>query len=148
MKILKGKETAKFITDKVYAKKQEHKFYAELTVGRVYSISAGGEIDFGGSEYKKAEYKPLKPEKKSEEDEYGWWNLKKGIYLFKFNELLKLAEKQKALIQPNRRFIEAGGFHPLFITEESGEISVAVNVPSGIKVKENARTSEVRIWEG
>jgi len=148
MKFLSGEEVKNFLQGLVYEKKQVHKHCVDLTVQKIYRLEGRGELDFGGSEYRTAEKKLIKPKKRDGGDRYGWWELKPGCYIFKFNELLTLAEGQKAVIQMHSRLMESGGCHFTLFTEDSGEIRVPVIVSGKVSVKENARVSEVRILEG
>ncbi len=147
MKFLSGKEAAQYLENIVYAKKQVHKYCVDLTVARIYKLTGGGSLDFGGGEYKESDKKVLKPKKKNVEDDYGWWNLDRGSYLVKFNERFTIAPGQKALVQSHPRFVKAGAVHPVLYTEASGEIVISVQILTRLNIKENARISELRIIE-
>ncbi|MGM0440994.1 MAG: dCTP deaminase [Elusimicrobiota bacterium] len=147
MRFLTGNEAANYLEDIVYEKKQVHKHCVDLTVGRLYKVTAGGELDFGGGEYSKGEKKPLKPRKKDPQDDYGWWEIEPGSYLVKLNERFTIAPVQKAFIQPHSRLLKAGATHPNLIIEESGEIVIPLNVLTELSIKENSRITEFRIIE-
>ncbi|MFW6134901.1 MAG: dCTP deaminase [Elusimicrobiota bacterium] len=147
MKFLPGQETKNYLEDIVYEKKQVHKHCVDLTVKKVYQVTGESSMDFGGSEFEPAEKKILKPKKKNDQDKYGWWNLKPGYYMFKYNELLTLAPGQKAIVQIHPNLLKSGGFHPTIIKENSGELNIPVIVNKKTNIKENARVSEVRIIE-
>ena len=147
MKFLSGEKVKNFMEDIICEKKQVHKHCVDLTVKKIYRLRSGASLDFGGSEYKAADKKPLKPVKTGKEDKYGWWKLTPGSYIFRYNELLTLAPGQKAVIQMHPRVSESGVCHTSCIKEESGEILMHVIVADETCLKENARVSEVRIME-
>ncbi|MBC7190398.1 dCTP deaminase [Candidatus Aerophobetes bacterium] len=114
-----------------------------LTVKNVYSLPAGGKIDFSGKELVVGEKKPILPEKASSEEKYGWWHLKQGVYLVEFNETFHLDSGEIALIQPREELLENLSFHPtlLFFPEDKIPLIPLVVGPCGISIKQNARIS-------
>jgi hypothetical protein len=128
----------------ISAKKQQGAFSLDLTVSSVSQVKSGGSLDFGGSEFHKADLEPITPEKKSPDEPYGWWKLVSGRYLLKFNERLKPSKETVIMILPHERLVAAGGVHPPLLVEELDEnLCVLLLVgPEGLSIKENARVSK------
>ncbi|MBD3427266.1 MAG: dCTP deaminase [Candidatus Omnitrophica bacterium] len=149
MRIYSGEESAKLVGDLVSEKHQVKPRSIELTVAAVYQPEKAGEIDFGGSEQKKADSKPLEPEKRSEDDKYGWWNLTEGEYFVEFNETVKVPEGSISFLRPLPRTLEGGGIQPSLIYMEGEEITrVPLSVgKTGFNIKENARISSATFLE-
>jgi hypothetical protein len=51
------------------------------------------------------------------------------------------------LIQPHRRALEAGVFHPMTIIEDSSDYHMIINVTIKVSIKQNSIISELRVWE-
>ena len=115
-----------------------------LTVGAIY-FPARSELDFGGSEYMAAPLEEIPPERKNKDDEYGWWNLKQGYYIMEFNESVEIPEGKSAVLQPWGERFPASATHPARILKGRVEKLRAVLLvsESGVKIKENARFSEL-----
>jgi hypothetical protein len=83
------------IADYIHEGKQfsesRNAFY--LTVKRIGKLHSGGSLDFGGSQYSEAVIEWMEPEKKAEDDKYGWWQLNEGSYWVEYNERIDLPEK-------------------------------------------------------
>lgn len=125
----------------------EDKNLAFLTVGRVGRLKKPGALDFGGSEYAEAEVEWLEPELQAKDDKYGWWNLEPGTYQVEFNEGVSLSENSGVLLQIWDQALKAGVSHPTeVITDSESPLFTLVRVGNaGIRIKENARLSEVRL---
>lgn len=127
------------IADYIHEGKQfsesRNAFY--LTVKRIGKLYSGGSLDFGGSEYSEAVIEWMEPEKKAEDDKYGWWQLNEGSYWVEYNERIDLPEKA----------LKAGICHPTGIINEPREVlATMVNVGGyTVGIKENARISEVYV---
>lgn len=118
-----------------------------LTVKQIYFLDERGSLDFGGSELKLAERKPLLPKKRHPDDKYGWWSLNQGTYLIEFNEQIELKEEEIAILQPREELLHNCSFHPLrIITGEEKLSLMPLNVGyQGIDIKENAHISTLRV---
>lgn len=118
---------------------QLHEKNVDLTISKVFALKNKGKLDFGGSEFNKSDLKEIYPEKKSEEDKYGWWNLNQGVYLVEFNEELK---KGFGIVQSINRLIQTGSFIPMRIVEGNNKIKSLLFVgDNGVDIKENARAA-------
>ncbi len=145
MRYLSGREAIKFLTDTVYEKKQVNKHTVDLTADCIYKIAPGARLDFGGGEFSPAPRRALKPKLNKPSDEYGWWQLKKGMYMVRYNEMLKIPPRHKAFIEPNLRLLKSGVIHPSVTIEESGEILLPLMCIEDTHIKENARISCLRM---
>lgn len=119
----------------------------DLTAGEIHEFVGPGKIDFSNDERELPETRPIPPEKRSEDDEYGWWRLPPGVYKIKANETVKLPENMMALTKPRSSLLRSGvyignaaweaGF------EGTGEFLLHVENPDGFAVKENARVNQI-----
>lgn len=147
MQLLTGEAIKKAIAHFTYEKKQVTEQHVDLTLKSVARLRRPGRVDFGGSEFTKAEQKVLAPEKKSSEDEYGWWDLAPGAYLITLNESIEPGAGTLGILQPSERITVNGAYHLVtLITEKKEELQLLLLVsPPGIALKENARISKLTI---
>lgn len=115
-----------------------------LTVGKIYSVSQS-EFDFGGSEYRASSLEEIPPERRNREDEYGWWNLGEGCYVMEFSEGVEIPDGKSAVLQPWAERFPASATHSVrFLKGKVDKLRTVLFVSeSGIKIKENARFSEL-----
>jgi|SRR5271157_285061 len=148
--LLKGEEIVSSAEGFISAKKQQGEFSLDLTVNTISHINMGGALDFGGSEYQEASVSLLKPQKKTSDEPYGWWNLDTGDYLIRFNERIKIPAKGVIMILPHERLLAAGASHaPLAVEDLDENISVPIHVGlAGLKIKQNARVSKAVVLSG
>ncbi|MFO7849988.1 MAG: hypothetical protein R6V67_08515 [Spirochaetia bacterium] len=126
---------------------------ALLTVAGMGTFSDRGSLDFGGSEYAEAKVKWLTPQKKADDDTYGWWHLSEGMYIAELNERIKPDTGRPLLLQIWEPAQRAGIVHPSFVIhpedlrgsgKEPKPLRVTVSVGSnGVDIKENARLSKL-----
>lgn len=121
----------------------------DLTVGAVFRVTGGGQLDFGGSEFEPAAREELVPERANPEDDYGWWDLKIGTYLIRYNEALELGVQHVAQVFPHERLLRAGATHAAFVVDTSRDsIETLLTVgEAGCRLKENSRVSRVLMAE-
>ena len=115
-----------------------------LTVGKIYNISSSS-FDFGGSEYGEAKLDKIPIVKKDIEDKYGWWNLPAGYYVMEFNESIWLPKGKTGILQPwSERFPASATHSARILKGKNDKVRVVLTVSkAGIKIKENARFSEL-----
>jgi len=121
----------------------------DLTVDAVFSVDSAGSLDFGGSEFQPADRSELPPQSRSEDDDYGWWELDEGTYLVRYNETIDPGEGL-AVIRPLDRLASTGAFHPSMCVsaDDNGPLEIALRVPEvGVNIKENARVSRAVVYE-
>lgn len=143
MNLIKSDELTNHIGSIIHQDTQQHKNHFDLTVAEIHQLTEAGSLDFGGSEFQPAERRILNPQKKNEDDDYGWWHLRKGIYQAKMNEEIKAFEDTIAFLSPHAHAMKAGimANTSILSSEEEGE-SIVINfrVPeAGCNIKENAR---------
>ena len=142
MFFLKSNELYNHIDDIIHQKTQQHTTHFDLTVDRIYTFTKAGTLDFGGSEFNKAEKRLVKP-KKNQGDDYGWWNLPEGHYQAKMNEQIKEVEDTVLLLSLHEHAKKAGiiGNTTFFSSDDARkEITINFTAPGpGCNIKENAR---------
>jgi len=143
---LSGEELEDYVKGIIHEETQIADRGLDLTVSKICRPTSAAELDFGGSEEKTPDLRNIKPERRSPEDDYGWWNLEAGIYIIGFNEDITVDEGLAAIV-PLRRLTSGGSFHPpvIFSGELSDNVILSVN-SSGLKIKENARLSRLIVW--
>ncbi|MFP4026964.1 MAG: dCTP deaminase [Candidatus Brocadiia bacterium] len=129
-----------FLSGTVYRDKQVDARGVHLTVDSIFSIEDAGQIDFGGGEHEECCTVEIEPQKRSEDDDYGWWDLAGGHYRVVFNESIKAATDGMLLV-PNERIL-ACGCHLASTLALEGPIETVLVVPEvGVSIKENARVA-------
>lgn len=115
----------------------------DLTVGGVFIFEKAGRIDFSNSERFIPELEEIAPIKKSKEDKFGWWILKKGAYKIRTNEIVNLPNNLIALAFTRTSLLRIGAFtqHGVWDAGFSGrgEFILVVENNCGIELKENSR---------
>ncbi len=137
------------LTKTIYEETQVEAREVSLTAAAVYELTERGELDFGGSEFKAAGRREIRPKKRSASDDYGWWELEEGDYLLELNEQLSLLPEETAVIEPHNNLLKGGATQPG--KRFSGELDelkliLPLRVPAaGLAIKENARTTSLRV---
>jgi hypothetical protein len=152
--MLDGERVAELVTDTVHEDTQIVRQGFDLTVDEVYGLETTAQLDFGGGEYEDAELAPKETRRPSrlfdhisegEEGEYDWWDLDEGVYLLEHNEaLVEGAEDEDLVLEPNGPLLSAGATHPTIHVVDLDPVPVRVP-PRGVRVKENARVSTLRL---
>ncbi|MDZ7688961.1 MAG: dCTP deaminase [Halobacteriales archaeon] len=128
------------IDDTVHEETQRTDAGFDLTVAEIYAVEEAGRVDFGGGELEEAELTPVETEKRNEDDDYGWWNLESGTYVFEHNETLNADEA--VTVRTRTALLERGAFHPTVRVAELPRLPLVVG-GDGLRVKANARVSTV-----
>jgi hypothetical protein len=129
----------------VHADTQVHDDGVDLTVAGVSRIGTAGRVDFGGGELADPLLASVDVERRSPEDDYGWWNLGPGTYLVAFNE--QLLGDDPVRVEPRRAVTTRGGSLPTVTTRSFDRLPLGVADATGEvgrRVKENARIATVR----
>jgi len=147
--LLTGAQIAKLLDGVIHEPTQTHAYSFDLTLKGVYQLTTSGSCDFGGSEYKIGERKPLLPSKLHPEDKYGWWELSPGSYIIHYNESINLPANKLAIIAPHPHILANGAHLPtLFFYSGSPVPETMLWVgAAGIRLKENARIAELLVVE-
>lgn len=115
----------------------------DLTVEKIFEYNLGGALDFSNKERIIPETKEIFPKKENLQDKYGWWQLKRGIYKIKTNEIVKIPNNLAAFAFSRTSLLRMGAFtqHGAWDAGFRGksEFILVVENPGGIKIKENAR---------
>ncbi|MBU1366696.1 MAG: deoxyuridine 5'-triphosphate nucleotidohydrolase [Candidatus Omnitrophica bacterium] len=115
----------------------------DLTVEKIFEFNLGGALDFSNKERIIPETKEIFPKKENLQDKYGWWQLKRGIYKIKTNEIVKIPNNLAAFAFSRTSLLRMGAFtqHGVWDAGFRGksEFILVVENPGGIKIKENAR---------
>lgn len=130
----------------------------DLTVEKIFEFNLGGALDFSNKERIIPETKEIFPKRDNPQDKtppskvlggsipvdkYGWWQLKKGTYKIKTNEIVKIPNNLVAFAFSRTSLLRMGAFtqHGVWDAGFRGksEFILVVENPGGIKIKENAR---------
>jgi len=119
----------------------------DLTVGKVFEFNAAGDIDFSNSQRIVPEGKEIIPEKRKEDDKYGWWKLACGAYKVRTNEAVNLPNNLAALGFTRTSLLRMGVLTQNGIWDAGfkgkGEFILVVSNPKGINIKQNARVVQL-----
>ncbi len=123
----------------------------DLTVAKISKFNKAGSLDFSNKERVVPETREIIPEKKKQEDKYGWWNLSAGIYKVKTNEAVNLPNNLIALAFSRTSILRMGCFtsHGVWDAGFSGrgEFSLSVENPEGVNIKQNARIAQLVFYK-
>ena len=119
----------------------------DLTVDKVYAFDSAGALDFSNKERIVPEGKEILPQKMNPGDKFGWWNLKKGAYKISTNETVNLPNDLIAISFPRTSLLRMGAFTQNGVWDAGfkgkSEFILIVENPNGIKVKQNARITQL-----
>jgi len=119
----------------------------DLTVGRVFKFNSQGSLDFSNSERVVPEGKEITPEKEKSEDKFGWWNLSKGAYKVRTNEIVNLNNSLIAFAYTRTSVLRMGAFTQNGVWDAGfrgkGEFMLVVENVNGLKLKQNARVAQM-----
>lgn len=150
--VLQSDTLMEHLTGIVHADTQQHTHRVDLTAAAILEPSAAGELDFGGGEFRPAETRRMKPQKRDEDDDYGWWELEGGSYRVRFNEQVKAPRELFMLLTPHRHLSLAGAVaDSLLIAPEEEPDALALNFrapDAGLNIKENARMASLYMLGG
>ena len=148
MQLVSGKDSAARLTGIISPKHQVHAFSVDLTVAKVYALDPTGQVDFGGNEYSPAAHTALASRRRRPEDKYEWWDLGRGCYTVEFNEGMKLADDEIAVIEPDDRLLRAGASHTTsWIRGHAARLETLLFVGAlNVLVKQNARIGRLRVF--
>jgi deoxycytidine triphosphate deaminase len=148
MEPVTGREAVTRLTGLISPKFQVHGYAIDLTAKQIYSIDPTGQVDFGGTEYAASARVPVASLRRNREDKYEWWDLSRGCYVLEFNEGLRLAENEIAILEPDERLLRCGAMHGMTFLRGQGErMETLLMVGTmSVQIKQNARVSRVRVY--
>jgi len=148
MEPVSGREAVTRLTGLISPKFQVHGYSIDLTAKQIYSLDPTGQVDFGGTEYAASARVPVASLRRNREDKYEWWDLSRGCYVLEFNEGLRLAENEIAILEPDERLLRCGALHGMTFLRGQGErMETLLMVGTmSVQIKQNARVSRVRVF--
>lgn len=148
MEPLTGNQAVARVRGILNPKYQVHAYWVDLTVRSISGVLPVGKLDYGGGEYTPAGRVTLTAKRLRSEDNYLWWELKRGCYVIEFNETLALAENEFALLEPDPRTLRTGAWHvPVYLRGQVAPMDMLFDVQAlRLLVKENARVSRLRVF--
>ncbi|MFC1805060.1 deoxyuridine 5'-triphosphate nucleotidohydrolase [Candidatus Omnitrophota bacterium] len=119
----------------------------DLTVESIFEFDAQGALDFSNKERVVPKGKALSAQKIKTEDKFGWWDLKKGGYKVRTNEVVNLSNDLTALAFARTSLLRIGGFTQHGVWDAGfrgrGEFILIVENPNGVRIKQNARIAQL-----
>lgn len=147
MNLLTGEDVETFLNGIIHAKTQVGSLWVDLTVKEIHRLTKRGSLDFGGSEYCPAETVPLKAHRRADDDKYGWWELRHGMYLIHYNESLNLPDNYMAVLSPHPRLTATGSTHSKTNLFHGDSFNSVLDIPqAGCALKENCRVSRLQVF--
>lgn len=147
MKFIQSDKLSNSFESIIHEDTQVHNDHLDLTVGAVHRLTEAGSLDFGGSEFQPAQARNMEPQKKSKNDDYGWWHLPKGCYKAILNEEIRNLEDAVPFMAPHQHAREAGiiaNTQIISAIEDGEPLTFNFWVPkAGCNIKENARIAVI-----
>lgn len=119
----------------------------DLTAGAIFEFADCGALDFSNKERVISEGKEVLPQKQNPQDKFGWWNLKRGAYKVRTNEIINLPRDLIGIAFSRTSLLRAGAFtqHGVWDAGFRGksEFILVVENPKGLRLKQNARLVQI-----
>lgn len=119
----------------------------DLTAGEIRRYEDAGQLDFSNDEREIPDATAINPEKRDEEDDYGWWALDPGVYKVVANETVDIPNDLMAFTFPRSSLLRMGATIDNAAWEAGftgqGAFMLDVRNPDGIAIKENARVNQI-----
>lgn len=119
----------------------------DLTVDEIHEIEGSGKLDFSNDEREIPDSRPIEPEKKDEEDDYGWWELEQGTYKVVMNEKVDIPNDITGFAFPRSSLLRMGVTIENAVWDSgftgTGSFKISVDNPDGVEIKENARVNQI-----
>jgi len=119
----------------------------DLTVGKIFKFNGPGKADFSNKERVLPQTEELIPIKEKEDNPYGWWQLEKGVYKVRTNEIVNLPANLVALSFSRSTFLRMGAYTQHGVWDAGfcgrGEFVLVVDNCYGIHLKQNARIAQL-----
>jgi dUTP pyrophosphatase len=118
----------------------------DLTAAGVSEFVSCGALDFSNKERVIPQTKDVYLRKKSPQDKFGWWHLKKGTYKIRTNEAFNLPNDLTVIAYPRSSLLRMGAFTQTAVWDAGfkgkSEFILTVSNSKGIKLKQNARITQ------
>jgi dUTP pyrophosphatase len=119
----------------------------DLTAAEIFEFASAGAVDFSNKERVMCEFKKIDPVKNDIQDKFGWWQLKKGAYKVKTNEVVNMPNNLIATASTRTTLLRMGAHtaHGIWDAGFCGksEFLLIVENPDGILIKQNARVAQL-----
>jgi len=119
----------------------------DLTAGEIWGFLDAGALDFSNQERVMCSFNKVNPVKNTEQEELGWWQLRRGAYKVKTNETVNMPNNLIATASTRTTLLRMGAHtsHGIWDAGFSGksEFLLVVDNPSGILIKQNARLAQL-----
>ncbi len=119
----------------------------DLTAAQIFGFNDKGQLDFSNKERILPDCGEINPVKAGNEEKFGWWDLKKGIYKVKTNETVNLPNDLIAMAFTRTSLLRMGVFtqHGVWDAGFRGrsEFVLVVENPNGARIKQNARVAQL-----
>ena len=118
-----------------------------MTVADIFEFKTRGALDFSNKERVVPRGETILPKKKNPQDEFGWWNLTKGTYRVRTNEIVNMPNDLTALAFSRTSLMRMGAYtvHGVWDAGFCGrsEFILTVQNTEGICLKQNARVAQL-----
>ncbi|MDD5081374.1 MAG: deoxyuridine 5'-triphosphate nucleotidohydrolase [Candidatus Omnitrophica bacterium] len=119
----------------------------DVTVEKIFKFSGKGKVDFSNKERQIPETKEIIAQKQVESDKFGWWDLSRGIYKVRINEIINLPTDLAALSFSRSTLLRMGAYTQHGVWDAGfcgkGEFVLVVDNAEGITIKQNARVAQL-----
>ena len=119
----------------------------DLTAEKIFEFEEAGVLDFSNKERRLPQGRELIPQKSAAEDKFGWWDLKKGIYKVRTNEVVNMPCDLAGLAFTRTSLLRMGVFtqHGVWDAGFRGksEFVLVIDNPKGARIKQNARVAQM-----
>ncbi|MFQ3308189.1 MAG: dUTP pyrophosphatase [Candidatus Nanohaloarchaea archaeon] len=119
----------------------------DLTAAEIHRYEDSGKLDFSNDEREVPESTPIQPEKKNQEDEYGWWELEQGTYKVVMNEKVDIPNNLVGYAYPRSSLLRMGVTIENAVWDSgftgTGSFKISVDNSEGVEIKENARLNQI-----
>jgi dUTP pyrophosphatase len=119
----------------------------DLTAADIFAFDGAGAMDFSNKERVIPDGYEIMPKKKTAQDIFGWWSLKKGAYKVITNEIVNLPNDLTAIAFPRSSLLRMGAFTQTGVWDAGfrgrSEFILVVENPNGIKLKQNVRIAQL-----
>lgn len=145
--IIQSIEKEELITHPINLDKQLTPNGIDLTAEKVFKLLSSGSLDFSNAERVLPETEEVLPEKLNPQDQFGWWQLSRGVYKVRTNEVIKVPNNLVAFAFSRTSLLRMGAFtqHGVWDAGFCGksEFLLIVENPFGIRLKQNARVVQL-----
>lgn len=119
----------------------------DLTVQKIEKYKDSGKIDFSNKEREISETEKVETVKEDSQDEYGWWDLEKGVYKVTMNEKVDIPNDLTATAYPRSSLLRMGCTIDNAVWDSgykgTGSFMLTVQNSEGVSIKENARVNQL-----